>query len=312
MIPFFKRTLMIGALLGVTAAYGQSRSNPIEIDDCTTIEGVTSDTWYVLTEDLVDCFVSIPGYVQGPAIHVKNNTGRVLIDLNGRTLSNSTNPNARLAVGIWIQDSPGASIKGNYHSRSDSGDWGATIKGFQVGVAIERSEDVSVGHSGVANGGIYFRDNNYGLRASNADGVYLNHFAVRDSAISDIDIHGSDSPRARGLNLGSQGAFGLRLFSSPDATIWGSSGMASDNIAGLIIGPGSDGAEVTQWEANRAVDGNNAAGILVLADDVSLDRLTFNRTGAPNRCDIQVGYGVNKPSIGKIKIYQRKEALICR
>jgi hypothetical protein len=306
------RTILATTLLGTAAAHAQSFSNPIEIDDCTTIEGVTTDTWYVLTEDLLNCFVPIPGYVQGPAIHVKNNTGRVLIDLNGRTLSNNAAPNARLAIGVWIQDSPDAGVYGNYHNRSDSGQWGATITGFQRGVAIERSEGVTVGHSGRANGGIYFEDNNYGVTASSADDVYLNHFAVRDSAVSDVDIHGSDSPIIRGLNVGSPGAYGIRLMQSPYATIWGKSGMASDNIAGIVIGRGSDGARVTQWEANRAVEAPYAAGIVVAAEKVSLDNLTFNRTGSPNGCDIKVVYGVTMPKVGTTTTYQRKDPLVCK
>jgi len=237
-------TLCMSATLGVAQA--QSFENPIEIDDCTTIENVSADSWYVLTKDLEDC--------PGAAIHVKNNTGRVLIDLNGRTLSSTSDPAQRLSVGVWIQDSPAASVKGNYHHRADSGAWGATMRGFQVAVAVEHSEDVSIGYSGVANGGIYMEDNNYGVRGVFADRLYLSNFAVRDSAMTAIDIYVSDAPLIRSVGvLGGKGGFGLRLHESPDARIWGNSGRVGDNAKGIEVGVGSDNAHIYSWQANRAV-----------------------------------------------------------
>jgi len=283
--------------VGVTGAQAQSFSVPLEITDCTTIDNVTSDSWYVLTTDLTDC--------KDTAILVKNNTGRVIIDLNGKTLSNTPGVNCGLCLGIWIHDSPGAAVRGNYHHRTDSGQWGATLSGFRMALTVERSEEVSIGSSGVKNGGLYVEDNQYGVYATLSDDLYLNNFSMRDSSNTAVVIYSSDSPVIRSVNVnGGADGFGVRLLTSPNAKLWGASGRVGDNIKGLEIGHGSDNAHIYSWQAHRAVSAGHSSGISIFAEDVIIDKAVFSQTGPANRCDLSVSpHVVNKPTIGSTRSY---------
>ena len=341
-------TLAIFLAAPMGLVFAQTASSPIEINDCTVIEGVQETTHFVLTTDLAcpaasatsqhpgpGVFLS-PGLppsspVRGAAIDIRNNPGRVLIDLNGRTITGGA---GRDSTGIRISQSPRATIRGNRHTRTDSGTWGATVQDFEAGIEVLDSPDVSISHSGVANGGMYIYSNDVGIHALHSDRVYINSLSVAYSPDVAIAIDDCDSPYVRLVNVDSDGGTGLALYDSPHARISGSSGRIQDNGYGLALHEGSDFADVTSWRANRAVgmspgyrfhwyenvaqnDGESmrpAAGIFVGADNVTLDNLRFNKTGTPNTCDIYTAAGLaTPPSIGAATVLQRTDGspLLC-
>ncbi|MCP4894982.1 MAG: hypothetical protein GY911_14370 [Actinomycetales bacterium] len=300
--------LSLLALCGVAQA--QSAEAPLEITDCTTIEGMTETTHYVVANDLIDC--------PGNAIRVQYNDAPVHIDLNGRTIDSSGVSLAYAAV--LIIDSDGAQVKGNYHSHPNSGDWGATLSGFYAGIRIADSDGVVVGHSGVPNGGIYVYENELGVWATDSDDLYFNHFTVRHSSRYGVLLMDCDSPTLRvvGAGVGS-GVTGIFLQDSPDAYILGgNSGIVGNNFRGIEVSSGSDNALIVGRQLNRSVGTSftgygTPAGIAVSAENVRIVNPTFNQTGPQNTCDVFTGPGLQSPPTieGSVVSWRAAGPLLC-
>jgi hypothetical protein len=92
-------------------------------------------------------------------------------------------------------------------------------------------------------------------------------------------------------------ATGLSLYNSPNAFLSGATGRAGDNKTGIYLAQGSDYAVLDGWSINRSVSHEDAAGIRVYAEGVTIVDPVFNTTGQANLCDIATLVGLSEPPV---------------